>query len=174
MYCNSNWTRLVRHTNCWTRTCERRSQLVQRNPYTMTTAWLFNFGCSDSWCASGTSVSRPPSNCNTRTRSPLFYHSASSTVMDIVQRMIRDSQMQGAHYVLPYTCKNNFHTVLDLNMVASTFLVCYSVPTLVGRFRMIILATYLRRFDLLTCAATPLLYCSLVVPGYQLVSYRDV
>ena len=35
---------------------------------------------------------------------------------------------------LHYVRKHNFHTVLDLNMVMSTFVVGYAVPTLVYEF----------------------------------------
>ena len=35
---------------------------------------------------------------------------------------------------LPYVHKYNFHTVLDLNMVMSTFVVRCAVPTLVYEF----------------------------------------
>ena len=38
---------------------------------------------------------------------------------------------------LHYVRKHNFHTVLDLNMVMSTYAVTYAVPTLIYEFRVI-------------------------------------
>ena len=51
-----------------------------------------------------------------------------------MQSTVHDSQTKDAHGELPYVYKYNFHTVLDLNMVMSTLVVGYAVPTLVYEF----------------------------------------
>ena len=66
--------------------------------------------------------------------------------LGIVQSTVHDSQTQEAHFGgLPYVRKHNFHTVLDLNMVMSTFVVGYAVPTLVYEFRVVLVV--LRSYD---------------------------